>query len=177
MRIQPTIVEHNKNGPYGMLHSDDDPGFTAREYGSIPPVASEDAIIEDLDPTLEKALERLIIDPQDFRWLDEGVKASILILKYGYISMLNPNENCRQEALSHRSPRVQYLWGRLNWDEIMILSFRPLSPENQQEVLEFYDEIGRACPVSAMYRTPYARWINMGTDCDGYVAAQWVVRM
>ena len=174
-RIQPTVKEDG-HGPFGTLHPEDDPGFTANEYGSIPPLASEDAILADLDPNLQEALERLIIDPNELQWMGDDTRDTVLILQYGYVSMTDPDINCRELALSHRSPRVQYLWSRLNWDEIIEQNFQPLSTHLQEEYRALYNYLGKPCPVAALYRTPVVEWWYMGIDCDGYAGAGWSVR-
>ena len=175
MRIQPTIVS-DASGYFGILFPEDAPGFTKREFGSIPPVLSEDALLEDLDPELEDALERLIVDPQDLKWLEEEIQATILILKYGYVSQIYPGVSAEEEALSHRSPRVQYLWTRLNWSEIISLNYESLGEERVRGAQKFYADIGQAPPTEALYHTPFVRWSYMSVDCDGYAGAGWCVR-
>ncbi len=174
MRIQPSI-KTSENGPYGVIFEDEaHSGFSAREYGSIPPVTNPD-FLTDLDGSLEEALERIIVDPGDMKWLEEKILNSILILKYGYINQLNRKENCTDEALSHRSPRVQYLWARLNWDELIELNFEPKDAEWIIETKEFYASINKEPPVETLYHTPSAQWSYLTVDYDGYAGSSWYV--
>jgi hypothetical protein len=164
-----------EDGLFGILFEGDGTGFSAEEYGSIPPVASED-LIEDLDPALEEALERLLINPGDLKYLGEDIIDTILIIQYGYVSMLDSKDNCRAEALSHRSSRVQYLWSRLDWDEIIVENFPPKSPKEQEQWRELYKEIDKELPTSRLYRTPSVQWNYMAVDYQGYAGARWYIR-
>jgi len=174
MRIQPTFKEED-NGPYGMMYPEDEPGFTAQEYASIPPTNNSDITLSALSKQLEEALDVIIQDPADFKYLGDNIRESIVVIKYGYTTEFNPRQDCSDLVLEKLN--LQEKWKQLDWEEVISKNFLEWDEDYQEEIKSFYKEIDKPLPKEALYRRPYARWIYLGVDCEGYVGGQWDVSM
>jgi len=163
-------IRTKHDGPFGITY-EDDRGFSAEEWASIPPCPSglKGTGFNDYNAIVKEALESLLLNC-DFQILTALQKEVIAILYSGYKCQKN---DCTDIAIKNwlTQPNQKY-WGRLNWD-VIETSFEKHSDEWIKEEEEWAKEVGVTFKKNWQYKKPKADWMYFG---DKYFGAHWNIR-
>lgn len=176
MNIAPQTISA-EDGPFGVIY-ENDRGYTAKEWASIPPIPHKRDVTCGLIPAagnkahLTKMLDHIIntlLLESNIRLLDTPHQDIFLILTHGYKWLVDgKNHDCQKEALENHLNECQLLkWKRLDFNAIWA-TFPPKDEESQADVRQFFKEINKPLTNRWLYKVGSAQWGRYGfQDCMG----------
>ena len=166
--IKPQYIS-KEDGPYGKIFEEDH-GFTADEWASIPPIpdSMKGIGIEEYNMTMSNAINSLLIEA-NFQLLNKTTKEAISILRYGYNY---EGHDCTKEAVANwlTAENVKK-FNRLDWEEIE-KTFPRHSEGWIREELEWAESVGVKFKKNWEYKKPRVQWAYWGHE---YFGAHWNV--